>query len=202
MKITLLAEGKTERAFKPVLLKFLETKLAGQMPKLHFSIYDGRIPTGEKLRRIVIRELTPAGEADFVIALTDIYTGKMDFADAHDAKAKMTEWVGDEPRFFPHAAQHDFEAWLIPYWDDIKSLTGVNKARPSSNPESINHGSPPAHRLKEIFEISKKRGSYVKARDALRILRDKDLSVTISQCPELKSFVSRIIQLSGGDVLQ
>ena len=32
----------------------------------------------------------------------------------------MREWVGVEKRFYPHVALHDFEAWLLPYWEKIK----------------------------------------------------------------------------------
>ena len=48
-----LDEGKTEKAFKPHLIAFLQTRLAGKMPKLDFVPYDGRIPTGGKLKRVV-----------------------------------------------------------------------------------------------------------------------------------------------------
>jgi hypothetical protein len=45
------------------------------------------------------------------------------------------------------------------------------------------------------------RDSYVKPRDALRILKENDLSVAIGACPELKALVNTIIQLSGGAAL-
>jgi hypothetical protein len=67
VRIAVLVEGKTERAFKPYLLKYLQTRLAGRMPTLDFVPYDGRIPTGEKLRRDVAKLLTsgskPAADA-------------------------------------------------------------------------------------------------------------------------------------------
>ena len=59
-----------------------------------------------------------------MIALTDVYTGNRDFQDAEDAKEKMREWVGENPRFFPHAAQFEFEAWLLPFWTTIQRLAG------------------------------------------------------------------------------
>lgn len=51
MKITLIAEGKTEKAFLPHLRKFLENRLTGRMPRLDVNPFDGRIPTAEKLKR-------------------------------------------------------------------------------------------------------------------------------------------------------
>lgn len=184
----------------PHLRRFLEPRLQGRMPNIDCMPCDGRIPTNEKLRRSVEKLLTGRNAADYVIALTDVYTGSQppDFTDASDARNKMRRWVGNETRFHPHAAQYDFEAWLLPYWSDIQRLAGHNLAVPSGNPENVNHNNPPAHRIKRLFEIGRRR-SYVKPRDAGRILRDNDLANTIAQCVELKAFVNTILTLCGGN---
>jgi hypothetical protein len=203
MRITLMIEGMTERVFLPYLRAFLQPRLPGKMPKLDALPYDGRIPKGDKLKAAVRRLLRdPKRPADAVIALTDVYTGTADFVDAADAKAKMRQWVGPEPRFHPHAAQHDFEAWLLPYWDVIKQLSGTNRPPIQGRPEQIDHNQPPAHRLKEIFRLGRKgRHNYVKTRDAARILRDQDLMVSIQACPELKAMVNTILSLcDGGEI--
>lgn len=203
MKIAIIVEGKTETAFIPHLRKYLESRLAGRMPKLDITPYDGRIPTGEKLRRLVEKLLSGPSAADYVIALTDVYTGSRPpvFADANDARNKMRQWVGQEERFHPHAAQYDFEAWLLPYWATIQRLAGHNKAAPGGNPEDVNHDNPPAHRLMEMFRIGKCRDCYVKPRDAQRILRENDLATAITQCPELKALVNTILTVCGGTVV-
>lgn len=67
MKIAILIEGKTEKAFMPTLRSFLGPRLA-EMPRLHPILYDGRIPKGDKLRRRVELLLDTY---DAVIALTD-----------------------------------------------------------------------------------------------------------------------------------
>src|SRR5947207_8053873 len=105
MKIAIIVEGETERAFLPQLRAFLSTRLAGRMPKLDPVPYDGRIPKGEKLKRVVERLLDYGkAPADAVIALTDVYTGTKppDFVDAADARAKMAQWVGPNRAFHPH----------------------------------------------------------------------------------------------------
>jgi hypothetical protein len=199
MRIAILVEGRTETAFKPHLLAYLKTRLAGRMPKLDFFRYDGRIPTGDKLKRVVEHLLDDARRpADAVIALTDVYTGTNPpiFPTAEDAKRKMKEWVGAEDRFYPHTALHDFEAWLLPYWEKIKKLTGSNRKSPGRSPEKVDHGKSPAYWLEEVFRTGPKSESYVKVRDAGRILKDEDLTVSINVCPELKSFIDRIISLS------
>ncbi len=172
------------------------------MPRLDFFPQNGRIPTEEKLRRDVAKLLSNGDPlSDAVIALTDVYTGTSDFKDAADAKRKMRGWVGPEPRFHPHAAQHDFEAWLLPYWSDIQKLAGHNRSAPSDSPETVNHHRPPAYHLREIFRAGKCRDDYSKPRDANRILRGQDLSVSAAQCPELKAFLNTILSLCGGQPL-
>jgi len=112
MKIVMIVEGATEKAFLPYLREYLKKILAGKMPKLDIHPYDGRIPTGAKLKRVVENYLVhQKNPADHVIALTDVYTGSNppEFKDAADAKAKMWGWVGPEERFHPHAAQYDFD---------------------------------------------------------------------------------------------
>ncbi|HUY15114.1 MAG TPA: DUF4276 family protein [Terriglobia bacterium] len=202
MKIALLIEGDTERTFLPHLRRFLETRLAGRMPRLDPDLYHGRIPKDDRLKREVDRLLRSGNPpADAVIALTDVYTGKRDFQNADDAKKKMREWVGENTRFFPHAAQHEFEAWLLPFWDTIQHLAGHNKAAPGGSPEAVNHDRPPSVRIEEIFRVGKCRGGYVKPRDAGRILRENDLLVAAKACPELRAFLNTILNLCGGECL-
>lgn len=168
------------------------------MPNIDPFPYDGRIPKEDKLRRTVERLLRNGrAPSDAVIALTDVYTGTDDFVDAADAKRKMRVWVGNNDRFHPHAAQHDFEAWLLPYWSDIQAMAGHNRHAPSGRPETVNHNKPPAHHIQEIFRIGSRRDDYSKPRDANRILRGKDLTISANQCPELKAFLNTILTLSG-----
>ncbi len=198
MRIVIICEGKTEKAFKPCLVKFLksrflELQLKTQLPKLDFLDSGGAIPSGDRLKRIVTRLLSDKkNPANAVVALADVYP---DFVDAEDAKSKMRQWVGVQPHFYPHVALHDFEAWLLPYWDRIQKLAGSNAALFGSNPETVNHGNPPAHRMLNLFESGKCRDSYNKPRDAGKILLDADLMVAIQKCPELKAFVNTILEL-------
>jgi hypothetical protein len=198
LKITILVEGETERAFKPHLTAFLARRLAGRMPRLDMFLYHGRIPAGGDLRRKIENLLSGSQPSDAVIALTDVYTGTNDFLDAADAKAKMRQWAGRNSSFYPHVAQHEFEAWLLPYWNDIQKLAGHNRKAPPGAPESVDHNKPPSHHIREIFRIGTRRDYYSKTRDANRILRNKDLAVAAAQCPELKAFLNTIITLSGG----
>lgn len=196
VRIAILVEGATEVAFRAKLREFLQQRLpAGSMPKLDFAPCDGRLPTHDKLRRLVARLLAGRNAADAVIALTDVYTGTDEFADAQDAKRKMREWVGNEPRFHPHAAQYDFEAWLLPFWSEIKILAGSTRSRPGPHPEQVNHNRPPAARLKEVFLNGSKGRAYEKPRDAARILRDQDLAAAAMECSELKAFLNTILML-------
>jgi hypothetical protein len=204
MRIAIIVEGKTEDAFLTPLRTFLEGRLQNRMPNLDPFPYDGRIPTENKLRKAVERLLADSRRpADHVIALTDVYTGENPptFVDAQDAKTKMNRWVGGDPRFHPHVALYDFEAWLVPYWTDLQILAGHNRAAPRRNPENINHNNPPSHRIRELFRMGQNGLDYVKPRDARRILKNKDLMISIQKCAELKAFVNTIISCSGGAMI-
>ena len=200
MKIAILIEGKTEEVFVPALRQFLGKLLPGRMPKLVSHRCNGRVEKGPALRRIVEKHLHIG--ADAVIALTDVYTGTRDFVDAADAKRKMREWVGPNERFFSHAAQYEFEAWLLPYWADIKRLAKSDLGAPAGKPESVDHNKPPSHRIRDAFEAGKSGRSYSKARDAARILRDNDLTIAAGACPELKEFLNTILRLCDGACLE
>ena len=197
MNIAILVEGKTELVFMPKLRDFIKPRVQ-QMPRLHAIPFDGRIPKEAKLRRLVENLLS---DHEVVIALTDVYTGTQDFHDAAEAKIKMKTWVENNPKFYPHVALHDFEAWLLPYWLTIQKLAGHNKSAPSGQPEQVNHHNPPSYRIKEIFEIGKSRDSYIKTRDAKRILEKNDLLISANACPELKAFLNTILSLCGGEII-
>jgi hypothetical protein len=194
-RIAIIVEGQTEKAFATTLHWYLNEKLPGKMPKLTFICEDGRIPTGEKLKRDVGRLLQ---QYDAVIALTDVYTGPRPFAfvDAADAKNKMRRWVGPETRFYPHAAQYEVEAWLLPYWSRIQILAGSDRNAPSPHPETVNHDTPPAKHLAEIFRTGRNKRAYSKTRDGADILRDQDIEVSAARCPELRAFLDTILTLA------
>lgn len=193
MRITIICEGKTEQAFKECLHAFLKTRLTGNMPSLKFDVHHGSIPTQAKLHRVVENLLgARVNPSDAVIGLTDVYPA---FVDAGDAKGKMRQWVGQEQRFHPHVALHDFEAWLLPYWARLTKLAGREAQPFGAHPEAVNHNHPPAHRIVRLFEAGSCRDSYNKPRDAKRILKDVDLITAIQACPELKAFVNTIIHL-------
>jgi len=163
------------------------------MPKLIARPFHGRLPKKEKLRRSVELNLS---EADAVIALTDVYTGSNDFKDAEDAKRQMREWVGANPSFHAHVAQYDFEAWLLPYWDEIQKLSGSNRRAPGGHPESVDHNKPPSKWIEEIFRAGGRR-DYIKPVVAARILESQDLTIAAQACPELKAFLDTILGLCG-----
>ena len=206
IKIVLMVEGATEKAFKPVLVSFLKTRLAGQMPALRPRSFNGGVPTGEPLRRHVQNYLSGKDPADHVIWLTDVYVdrrnpGKGLWRTAQEAKDKAREWVGIESRFHAHVALHDFEAWLLPYWDRITKHAKCSRNPPNGAPETVNHQKPPAYHLNDAYQTGGHKRNYIKTKDPQAILRDQDLMVAIRACPELKALVNTILGLSGGNVI-
>ncbi len=76
----------------------------------------------------------------------------------------MRQWVGPNPRFHPHAAQYDFEAWLLPFWSEIQHLAKSNRTAQWTSPEQVNHNNPPSYRINEVFRTGGSRRAYVKPR--------------------------------------
>jgi hypothetical protein len=77
MKIALIVEGKTEKAFLPTLREFLQGRLAGDMPRLDVFPYDGRIPKGDKLKRVVEKLLAGKKPAHHVIACRRVHPAQI-----------------------------------------------------------------------------------------------------------------------------
>ena len=200
MKIVVMVEGKTEKAFGGHLRTFLKGRKMPDSVKIVFDRQDGGLPRESSLRQSVADHLRSANAADFVIGLTDVYTGDPRvFEDAADAKQKMRNWVGPEQRFIPHAAQYEFEAWLLPFWDRIQQLSGSNRVAPPS-PETVNHNRPPSALLRETYRTGR-RASYIKTVECSKILQGQDLTVAAKACPELKAFLNTLLKLGGGDLI-
>lgn len=199
MKIAIMVEGKTEQAFMPVLRTFLKARCK-LMPKLAPVSYSGPLPKGQQLKDEVNRLLAESSRrVDHVVALTDVH-GPSGFTSASDAKEKMRQWVGNETRFTPHAAQHDFEAWLLPYWDKIKRLSRTSRNGPGGNPEGVNHNKPPSHWLGEAYRVGMN-SEYIKAIHGGKILDGEDLAIAARACPELKAFLNTLLTLCGGQAI-
>ena len=212
MRIVLLVEGNTE-SFQAVSPQVFAGTPCGENAQNRHDYLRWTRTKRRQLGRVVDKLLTGGNPADAVIALSDVYTGQRDFADAADAKAHMNaavdkKWLGNSPKFFAHVALHDFEAWLLPFWKEIQALAQHNKSSPTGQPETVNHTRPPSSHIKEIFSIGKVRSHYVKPRDARRILddaqrsrRENVLLISANACPELKAFLNTILRLCGGEEL-
>ncbi|MBM3738813.1 MAG: DUF4276 family protein, partial [Acidobacteria bacterium] len=77
----------------------------------------------------------------------------------------------------------------------VKDVSGSH-----SPPEDVNHNKPPSSHIKDAFSRGKRR-SYVKPRDALKILEGSNLQVAVERCTELKALVNSLLTISGGQPL-
>ncbi len=207
MIIKIMVEGKTESAFMPFLKEFLKTRLEA-MPALKPVVYKGGVPTGNELKRDVANLLSGKKPADHVIWLTDVYVDKQNpgkglWQTAQQAKSYATCCVDPKyhAHFHTHVALHDFEAWLLPYWDRIKKHAKSNRNAPSGAPETVNHQKSPAYHVNDAYITGAEKRRYSKTKDPQAILRGQDLTKAIEACPELKAFVNTILRLSGGALI-
>jgi hypothetical protein len=194
MTIVLLVEGDTETALKDRLKSFLDEQATAEgKPKIALRPKDIMTLNPGKLRHRVRLELRDP-KVTAVVGLVDVYPK---FASASDARQFLRDAVGDEPRFYAHAAQYDVEAWLLPYWDFICNRLGVQRARPSPDPEQVNLERPPSRRLDELYWIARPPRKYVKPIEMAAILRNQDLTVAAAQCSELKGLLNTLLALAG-----
>lgn len=194
MTIVLLAEGETETALKDKLKSFLDERATAEgKPKAALRLKDiMTLNPGKLCHRVRLELRDPKVTA--VVGLIDVYPR---FISASDAKRFLQDAVGDEPRFYAHAAQYDVEAWLLPYWDFICRRLGVQRARPGADPEQVNLERPPSRRLDELYRIARPPRKYVKPIEMAAILRNQDLTVAAAQCSELRGLLNTLLALAG-----
>ena len=193
MTIVLLVEGATETALKHKLKAFLDIQAEREgRPKVALRTRDIMSLSEGKLRGRIRLELS-APQVEAVVGLIDVYP---EFTSATEAKEFLRRAADGEPRFYPHAAQYEVEAWLLPYWEKICQRVGVRQASPGPHPEQVNLNNPPSRRLATLYRLAKPRPrKYVKTIEMAAILRDKDLNVAANQCPELKSLLNTLLML-------
>jgi hypothetical protein len=192
--IVLLVEGETEMALKAVLKRFLDQR-ATEHGQPHVRLRTRKIKNmnRDSLGR-QIRLESQARENTAVVGLLDVFPR---FEHANAAKSFLVEAArraGVTRGFYAHAAQYDVEAWLLPYWDDICRRIGIRQGQPASNPEEVNGINPPAHRLRELYRRAKR--DYTKTTEMPILLADKDLTIAANACPEFKSLLNTLLDLS------
>lgn len=198
MTIAIIVEGESEVVFIGAIRKFLSRRCQpGKLPRLIARPLNGNVPPRSQLIKLVRNELRDGRNA--VIVLTDV-NGPMKFKNSQDAIAKIEESLQGlaelHSKVFVHAAQYELEAWVIPFWPKIQAILKSNKPKPDAKPELINHDRPPSRLLSELFRTQRKI-RYSKNLHLREILEDQDLAIAAGECPGLKAFLNRILEISG-----
>lgn len=132
-----------------------------------------------------------------VIALTDVCPS---FASATAAKERIRAWMPDNSRCYAHAAQFQFESWLLCDWKAILKHAGSNPRRPpGGDPEQVDGEKQPAEHIGEIFRLAGKK--YIKPIDGKKLFDQLDLEAAARQCGELGAFLGTMLLLAGYDPL-
>ena len=199
-RIVLLVECATETAIKEALKQFLDRCCEAQgKPKVRLSTRElgSRLLRPKEVADLVQRNLPATGVLGVVALIDVLVAGRpQQFPDAAAAIQFLEHSAGTtDPRFRAHAAQHDFEAWLLPYWQSICTKLKRQQKSPGANPEQVNHLTPPSKYLKELYRLAGR--TYDKPRDAHAILEGKDLTVSANACPQFKAFLNSLLDLAG-----
>ena len=192
MKIVLLAEGDTEKALAEHLKRFLDQRAeAAGKPKIALRTKPITLNRGDLRGRIRLELCEPQVIA--VVGLVDVYPR---FTSAEHAKQFLREASANDPRFHAHAALHDVEAWLLPFWRSICDKIGVRHAPPGAHPEKVDFNQPPSRRLQELYNRARPPQKYIKPIEMNALLRGKDLTIAAEQCPEFKALLNTLLTLS------
>ena len=200
-EIVVLCEGATEKGLKDALKVFLDGEcVRANQDRIRLTLVSANggseLLKADRLSALVNRHLGRPGVVG-VIGLVDVVAPgvRTRFENAADAINTLKNLMFGEPRFHAHAAQHDLEAWLLPYWDTACRKVNRRQQPPGARPEAVNHGHPPSYHLNELYRLAGKR--YDKPRDAAAILRGQDLRVSAEACPQFKAFLNTLLGLSG-----
>jgi len=193
MKIVLLCEGDTELALKGALKPFLDTwcdERGLRRVKIDVKPFDHSLNCKE-----IQRHLARHGRDSevVVIGLADVYPK---FRGAAQVKEFLANCVRDsefKDKFFPHAAQYEFEAWLLPFWDSICKRLGIKAKRPGANPEMVDDQKPPSKHLRELYAKAGRR--YEKVTEAVKILKGRPIEEAAEQCPQLQELLDTLVKL-------
>jgi hypothetical protein len=195
LRIIVLVEGRTEKVLRQPLKNFLDER----------AVREGRDSIGLTFRPLdslglhqtrLRDQVTQNAQGKDVVCVVAVVDVRPRFSSAEEAKQFLRDTAGTQPKFRAHAAQIEFEAWLLPYWDDICRELTFRRQRPGGSPDQVNEQEPPHRHLSELFRAATKR-RYNKVVDAQRILRGKDLTIAAEQCPEFKAFLNTLLTCAG-----
>jgi len=198
-EIVLLIEGETETAVKSIFKQFLDARCdAENKPKVRLTTkpLGSGLLNEETVKDQLAMNLGRSGVKGVVALIDVVCSGRpQQFKNAAEAIAFLGGIAPNEDRYHPHAAQYDFEAWLLPYWDEICKRVGRRQGAPGANPENVNHNHPPSWHLEKLHRLAGKK--YNKPIDGKAILTGKDLLVSARQCPQFKLFLNSLLYFAG-----
>jgi hypothetical protein len=198
VRIVLFVEGETERACAPVLKRLLDDIAAAESrAKVHLDVRalkGTRILDGERVAEDAKGYLVRPDVLG-VAVLVDV---RPEFGSAEEAMGAYTSRFRDT-RFRAHCALHDFEAWLLPYWERVfrEAKRPAPKRCPWPSPEVVNLAKPPSRVLSE--DVFTGKPAYRKTVHAPRILEGQDLRVAAEACPQLRAFLNTLLEFAGYD---
>ena len=143
MKIVLVVEGSSEKQLPAFLKRWLDAQALPQRVGIHVVSFDGN---AKLLREAAQRTRLHLQESDTlaVFSLLDLYGLPIEYpAHASDRNAKIVfarNYVSglidqpDRPRFHPHFAVHEFEAWLL---SDRSLFPNINLPAKCDRPEEV-----------------------------------------------------------------
>ncbi len=197
MKIVVLCEGYTERDIvSDLFARWLNPRVTERVgfKAVRFNGWKQLVDDAPMKAELHLRDPKVLG----VIALLDLYGPTFYPPDKRDA-ASRREWgmkylkdQHPDPRYRPHFAIHEVEAWLLPQPDLFDSR--VAKKLPGKTPEEVNFNEPPAKLLDRLYNEALKR-DYKKVVEGTKLFRSLDPAMVYAKCPAFKALADDLLDL-------
>jgi hypothetical protein len=116
LTIVLLVEGSTEKTLTDQLKEYLDQRatLVGR-PRVALRAVKIKSTEPHALGQQIRLQLQTQNTTD-VVGLMDVFPHFTDALAVKTFLRGVAECAGVTQHFYPHAAQYDVEAWLLPYW--------------------------------------------------------------------------------------
>jgi len=135
-----------------------------------------------------------------VVALLDLYgptfypPSQTDATSRRDWGRSHLQSMLQDPRYRPHFAVHEVEAWILAQPELLDSKVRKKLPGNAEAPETVNFNEPPAKLLDRLYnEVFRK--NYKKVVEGTKLFAKLDPEVVYAKCPSFKALADDLLAL-------
>jgi hypothetical protein len=198
MKIVVLCEGYTERAVVSDLFsRWLNPRVSERIgiKPVRFNGWKQLVDDAPRKAGFHLRDPKVLG----VIALLDLY-GPTFYPEHLKSSEERRIWGTkhlkdhlEDPRYRPHFAVHEVEAWILAQPDILDPKVRRKLPGKAVNPEVVNSNQPPAKLLDDIYSEVFGKG-YKKVVEGNKLFSKLDPEIVYEKCPAFKALADDLLR--------